>query len=122
MGQRPPPLAPQLASTTRAQLPPATITFAHAVNSVFPSGAHYVTIFMRATAPVDAQPRNTEPHKCGGWHWVPWCQLAGLQPLFLPLEKLILGREYSPLGSKAGRNGQPQQPQQVAKAEERQLQ
>lgn len=44
--------------------------FAYAVNSVFPSGAHYVTVFVRAQVPADVRPLNCEPHKCEGWDWV----------------------------------------------------
>lgn len=50
--------------------------FAYAVNSVFPSGAHYVTVFVRAEVPADAQPLNCEPHKCEGWEWVSRCRLG----------------------------------------------
>lgn len=68
----------------------ADVHFAYAVNSVFPSGAHYVTVFCRAEVAADAAPRNMEPHKCEGWEWVEYSRLAqACQPLFLPLAKLL---------------------------------
>lgn len=64
--------------------------YAYAVNSVFPSGAHYVTVFCRAAAPPGAQPLNLEPLKCEGWEWVEYDRLvADCQPMFLPLAKLL---------------------------------
>jgi 8-oxo-dGTP diphosphatase len=34
----------------------------------------------------DAQtPRNMEPHKCEGWCWVPWRELAARTDMFTPL-------------------------------------
>ncbi|KAI7838259.1 hypothetical protein COHA_007948 [Chlorella ohadii] len=64
--------------------------FAYAVNSVFPSGAHYVTVFVRAEVPADAQPLNCEPHKCEGWEWVEYDSIPEqCQPLFMPLAKLL---------------------------------
>ena len=52
-----------------------------------PTGYHYVTIFMVATAPADAEPVNAEPDKCEGWHWCDWS--ADLPaPLFKTLKTL----------------------------------
>ena len=53
-----------------------------------PTGYHYVTIFMVATTdPADAEPVNTEPEKCEGWHWCDWS--ADLPaPLFKTLKTL----------------------------------
>ena len=40
---------------------------------------------MVATAPTDAEPANSEPDKCEGWHWCDWS--ADLPaPLFKPLK------------------------------------
>ena len=41
-------------------------------------GKHYVTIFMLAEAPEDAEPQNLEPHKCKGWSWVSYAELRAL--------------------------------------------
>ena len=64
-----------------------------------PTGYHYVTIFMVATVdPADAEPVNTEPDKCEGWHWCDWnadlpaplfktlkaLRATGFDPLLLP--------------------------------------
>ena len=53
-----------------------------------PTGYHYVTIFMVATVdPAAAEPVNTEPDKCEGWHWCDWS--ADLPaPLFKTLKAL----------------------------------
>lgn len=61
-------LVPQVLEEAGLQL--AAPQFAYAANSVFPSGVHYVTVFVRAQVAVDAQPLNCEPHKCEGWEWV----------------------------------------------------
>lgn len=38
---------------------------------------HYVTIVMTATiAPGSRALQNLEPHKCAGWRWMPWTELA----------------------------------------------
>ena len=54
-------------------------------------GKHYVTIFMLAEAPEDAEPQNLEPHKCKGWSWVSYAELRALpaQRLFVPLINLL---------------------------------
>lgn len=71
--------------------------FAYAVNSVFPGGAHYVTVFCRAEVPATAQPHNCEPHKCEGWDWVEYGSIArDCHPIFLPLAKLLLESPYRP--------------------------
>ena len=75
-----------------------------------PTGYHYVSVFMVAEAPPDAevsrsvarnpgsicilthsgpmsgQPVNAEPNKCEGWHWCEWSDLPS--PLFKTLEQL----------------------------------
>lgn len=38
---------------------------------------HYITIFMVADW-VEGEPENTEPHKCDGWEWFNFDQLAEL--------------------------------------------
>ena len=59
------------------------------MNSVFPCGAHYVTIFVRVAAPADCAPELREPDKCGGWEWATLGALRGRAPLFLPLRLLL---------------------------------
>ena len=72
------PLPSHLQVLEEAGLHLGALEFAYAVNSVFPSGAHYVTVVVRAQVPADAQPVNCEPHKCEGWEWVSRCGvLAG---------------------------------------------
>jgi 8-oxo-dGTP diphosphatase len=57
------------------------------INSIDMSvGYHYVVVFVRAEA--EGEPMNGEPDKCEGWTWAPW-PLAGMQPLFLPLQELV---------------------------------
>lgn len=64
--------------------------YAYTVNSVFESGAHYVTVFCRAEVPVGVEAQNLEPNKCEGWEWVDYALIAqDCQPLFLPLAKLL---------------------------------
>ncbi|PSC76064.1 Nudix hydrolase [Micractinium conductrix] len=73
------------------------VEFAYAVNSVFPNGAHYVTVFCRASEPAGTVPVNAEPDKCEGWEWVEYSRLVETcQPLFLPLAKLLLESPYHP--------------------------
>ena len=55
------------------------IQYAYSVNSVFTSGAHYVTVFCRAEVPPAAIPQNLEPHKCEGWQWVSECVQGGVE-------------------------------------------
>ena len=52
---------------------------------------HYVTIFMLAEAPEDAEPQNLEPHKCLGWRWFTWSEMSALPKarLFVPLQNLL---------------------------------
>ena len=54
-------------------------------------GKHYVTIFMLAEAPEDAEPQNLEPLKCKGWSWVSYAELRALpaERLFVPLINLL---------------------------------
>lgn len=40
-------------------------------------GKHYITIFMVADY-VSGEPENVEPHKCDGWDWVSFDDLASL--------------------------------------------
>lgn len=47
-------------------------------NDIMPQyGKHYVTIFMVADW-VAGEPINGEPHKCDGWEWIDYDQLAEL--------------------------------------------
>lgn len=56
-------------------------------------GKHYITIFMMAEAPSGLEPINMEPHKCKGWEWVSWEQLANFpdEKLFIPVINLLRG-------------------------------
>ena len=66
-----------------------TPIFEHAVNTIFPHGAHYVTIFMKVVCSHDQIPQTCEPHKCEGWVFVDWEDLKTYDHVFLPLRKLI---------------------------------
>lgn len=47
-------------------------------NDIMPQyGKHYVTIFMVADW-IEGEPVNMEPHKCDGWEWISYDQLADL--------------------------------------------
>jgi 8-oxo-dGTP diphosphatase len=84
----------ELEEETGVAAPPAAAAYVHAVNGVFPCGAHYVTIFVRVAAPADCAPELREPDKCGGWEWATLGALRGRAPLFLPLRLLLeSGRE-----------------------------
>jgi 8-oxo-dGTP diphosphatase len=57
---------------------------------------HYITIFMVADW-VAGEPVNAEPHKCEGWNWVSYDQLAELYDAgdfadWMPLEKITAMR------------------------------
>lgn len=66
------------------------VDFQYALNSVFPDGAHYVTVFMGAEAEEGAVPETREPGKCEGWEWVAWDALPALGgATFLPLAALL---------------------------------
>ncbi|CAK0862128.1 unnamed protein product [Prorocentrum cordatum] len=59
-------------------------------------GKHYVTVFMLADVPQDAEARNLEPHKCKGWSWVSWQDIREIPAsrCFLPLTNLIQGKAF----------------------------
>lgn len=63
------------------------IHFVYTVNCIFDSGAHYVTIFMRAEVDEATEAQNLEPEKCEGWSWVSVEAIP--EPTFLPLQKLL---------------------------------
>ena len=97
--------------------------FVFVTNNMVDSGAHYVTIFMRAAAPrvracfcstwsdrcmkrllmsfvetahtarQDEEPQLREPAKCEGWQWCSWPDVP--RPVFGPLE-LLLRSNYEP--------------------------
>ncbi|WIA14295.1 hypothetical protein OEZ85_002829 [Tetradesmus obliquus] len=46
------------------------VHFAAAENVVFPTGQHYVVIFMQGKAAEDAEAVVVEPEKCKGWRWL----------------------------------------------------
>ena len=62
--------------------------FLTATNDLFPEGKHYVTLFVTATVPADAQPILMEPDKCVDWAWVTWAEMAAL-PLMAGLDTLL---------------------------------
>lgn len=53
-------------------------------------GYHYVVAFVVGEIAAGAEPTNTEPDKCEGWHWVPWDSSAPQwsEPVFYSLENL----------------------------------
>lgn len=58
------------------------------VNVVFEKERkHYVTFFMCAKAPIDANPQVLEPNKCAQWSWFHLDDLPS--PLFLPIKQLL---------------------------------
>jgi 8-oxo-dGTP diphosphatase len=64
----------------------ANVAFAYVTNDPMEDeGKHYITIFMEARVPEGQVPRNMEPHKCDGWHWVTWESLRTRENLFVPL-------------------------------------
>lgn len=57
-------------------------------NDIFePEGKHYVTLFVIAEH-AQGVAQVTEPQKCERWEWFDWDNLP--QPLFLPIENLIM--------------------------------
>lgn len=79
--------AREVLEETGLAVPPAALSFAHAMNTVFPHGAHYVTIFMHASVPASAVPQLMEPKKCEGWEWHALADTP--RPRFLPLQLLL---------------------------------
>ncbi|WIA34473.1 hypothetical protein OEZ86_012804 [Tetradesmus obliquus] len=68
----------------------SNVRFAAAENVVFPTGQHYVVIFMQGQAAEEAEAVVVEPEKCKGWRWV------GADPstwqgmtIFRPLAQLV---------------------------------
>lgn len=67
-----------------------------ATNDYMPEdGKHYITIYIQGTVAADEEPRNCEPDRCDGWHWMAWD--AWPRPLFSPIERLLL--DFSPSSS-----------------------
>jgi mutator protein MutT len=64
-------------------------------NDIFAAdGRHYVTLFVLADY-TSGVPEVREPAKCERWVWFAWSRLP--QPLFLPIENLLLqGFSLSP--------------------------
>lgn len=79
----------ELEEETGITLPTTAPNFEHAVNTLFPNGKHYVTVFMKVDTPNDMKAYNKEPHKCEGWEWISWDALVDMGPLFEPLQKLV---------------------------------
>jgi len=81
----------ELEEETALQISGDFFSFHYAVNAVFPTGEHYVAIFMRAEveSTARAEVKNMEPEKNHGWDWVPISSLESLEPLFLPLKKAL---------------------------------
>ena len=67
-------------------------------NDIMPQyGKHYITIFMVADW-VSGEPVNMEPHKCEGWEWVTFEELAQLADKeecanWIPMKHIIFHRE-----------------------------
>lgn len=80
----------ELAEETGIVLAPGSFSHAHTTNDVMPDDEkHYVTIFMASHVPEGLQARTLEPHKCEGWAWQAWDDLADGESLFIPLANLI---------------------------------
>ena len=57
---------------------------------------HYIVPFLEGVCPENSAPRNMEPHKCEGWHWIKWDDNENFpSPLFGSLEE-IRKSGYSP--------------------------
>ncbi|MEW5317271.1 MAG: hypothetical protein WDW38_008582 [Sanguina aurantia] len=63
------------------------LRFETALNSIFSTSVHYVTVFMSADVDESVTARLMEPNKCDGWEWRPWPCTP--KPMFLPLELLL---------------------------------
>ncbi|KAF6260042.1 hypothetical protein COO60DRAFT_1637857 [Scenedesmus sp. NREL 46B-D3] len=68
----------------------SAVRFAAAENVVFPTGQHYVVIFMQGHADPGAEAEVKEPEKCKGWRWVDadpstWQAMT----IFRPLQQLV---------------------------------
>jgi 8-oxo-dGTP diphosphatase len=57
----------------------------------FSNSRHYVTFFMLASVKSSQKVSNMEPEKCEGWSWLPWEQIAAMNPeeIFVPIQNLI---------------------------------
>jgi len=55
-------------------------------NDLFPSGDHYVTIYLKA-GNFSGELKNREPHYQGDWTWFSFNALP--KPLFMPFENLL---------------------------------
>jgi len=60
-------------------------------------GKHYITLFFRANANANYQPKVMEPNKCEEWGWYEWRRLDNCN-LFLPIKNLIK-QNYNPFTS-----------------------
>uniref|UniRef100_A0A061SNP7 8-oxo-dGTP diphosphatase n=1 Tax=Tetraselmis sp. GSL018 TaxID=582737 RepID=A0A061SNP7_9CHLO len=78
----------ELYEETGLRIPEEAFNLAAVENCVF-DGAHYVTLFLRASADEKMPDAvNREPNKCEGWHWAEWPH--GIpSPIFKPLEALL---------------------------------
>lgn len=86
----------EILEETGLVIPPAAFSFCYAVNTIFPHGAHYVTIFMKVDVAKDANPINMEPEKCEEWLWQDDLKKIPTEELFLPL-KIFIESEYFPI-------------------------
>jgi|GEM_PF-192859 hydroxyethylthiazole kinase-like uncharacterized protein yjeF len=64
----------------------STPRFLAATNDVYPSGKHYVTLFMVCDC-LSGEPVVMEPEKCLGWEWFETNQLP--EPLFLSTQNFV---------------------------------
>ena len=62
---------------------------------------HYIVPFLEGYCPNDVEPRNMEPNKCEGWHWIQWEKNDDFpSPLFGSLDD-IRKSGYSPFNVNA---------------------
>lgn len=83
--------ATELSEECGLTLSPESFTFVTATNDPMPDeGLHYVTLFVTAAISAEqaGQIVNLEPHKCTGWHWLRWSEIAS-KPLFIPLQHFL---------------------------------
>ena len=73
-----------------------TVTFHTLTNDIFPDeNKHYVTVWVRAKC-LGGEPTIQPGHEATAVGWFAWDRLP--EPLFLPLQNLLGGKGYTPVG------------------------